>query len=297
MPTFPALLTALSITFMVFGLYLLSRILPNLEAETWRDRPPLLFRLIRPLVVLLAPRAARNTPTEQLNTVRDKLHSAGQGYTLRPEEFLVTRRIGLGIGALLFGYVYVMLDLSTITLIAFAVLIPIGYIYPDVWLRDCVKRRHSRIEKEFPFFLELLVLTMRAGLNFSSALSHSVQRMPDGAVKSEFTHFLRDTRTGMSRRDALEALGRRVDQGAVSNFVAAVNQTEALGGEMGGMLIKQAAQRRAERFARAEKEANQAPVKMLLPLTAFLFPITIIIVLFPLAITARDSGALDFFFK
>ncbi len=66
---------------------------------------------------------------------------------------------------------------------------------------------------------------------------------------------------------------------------------------MGGMLIKQAAQRRAERFAKAEKTANQAPVKMIFPLTMFLFPITIIIVMFPLAITARDSGAMDFLFK
>jgi len=169
--------------------------------------------------------------------------------------------------------------------------------YPDIWIRDKIKVRHSLIEKQFPFFLELLVLAMRAGLNFSSALSHSVQRMPEGPIKQEFTHFLRDTRTGKNRRDALKALEMRIDQPAVSSFISAVNQTEALGGEMGTMLITQAKQRRTERFSKAEKAAGEAPVKMIFPLTVFLFPITIIIVLFPLMITARDSGAMDFFTK
>lgn len=81
----------------------------------------------------------------------------------------------------------------------------------------------------------------------------------------------------------------------MTNFVSVVNQAEEVGGEIGEILVTQAAQRRAERFLKAEKLANQAPVKMLLPLIAFMFPITFIIVMFPIFIKARDSGTLSFF--
>lgn len=89
----------------------------------------------------------------------------------------------------------------------------------------------------------------------------------------------------------------RVQMPAVGNFVSAINQADESGGEVGEVLSVQANQRRMERFLRAEKLANQAPVKMLLPLIGLLFPITFIIILFPILIKARDSGTLDFFFQ
>ncbi len=289
------LLVTISIILLLLSLVHFLQLIPEFKNESWRDKPPLAFKLFRPFISLIAPEIASKTPIMELDLTQDKLHSAGVGYALRPEEFIALRRIGAGVGLVLYIYVFFMLDLSTLAIIACVLLIPLGYMYPDIWIRDKIKVRHVLIEKQFPFFLELLVLAMRAGLNFSSALSHSVLRMPEGPVKQEFTHFLRDTRTGKNRRDSLRALELRINQPAVSSFISAVNQTEALGGEMGTMLMTQAKQRRAERFSKAEKAANQAPVKMIFPLTVFLFPITIIIVMFPLVITARDSGAMDFF--
>ncbi len=99
----------------------------------------------------------------------------------------------------------------------------------------------------------------------------------------------------MSRRLALNHLARRIDLPAVTNFVASINQAEETGGEIGNVLMQQARQRRTERFLKAEKLANQAPVKMLGPLVGLLFPITFIIIVFPIFIKARDSGTLGFF--
>ncbi len=294
---FLILLATLSMVFLVFGIAQFIKLIPEYKEEAWRETPPYAFRVVRPFISLIAPTVARKTSDLELEITQDKLHSAGVGYALKADEYIASRWIGAGVGLLLYFYVYILLDLSTMKTIAFALLVPLGFMYPDIWIRDKIKVRHSLIEKQFPFFLELLVLAMRAGLNFSSALSHAVQRMAEGPVKQEFTHFLRDTRTGKNRRDSLKALEKRVDQPAVSNFISAVNQTEALGGEMGTMLIEQAKQRRSERFSKAEKAASEAPVKMLFPLAVFLFPITIIIVLFPLVITARDSGAMDIFTK
>jgi len=290
------LLMAIAMSLLVFGISQFAQLFPELKREEeWRDKPPFLIGLLKPVISIFVPRVVNKRSEIQIELMQNKLHTGGVGYALKAEEFIALRIVGAFIGLLIFLYVYVMMEPSTFYLLLCVGLIPLGFYYPDIWLRDKIKLRHSLIEKQFPFFLELLVLAMRAGLNFSSALSHSVHRLPDGPVKEEFTHFLRDTRTGKKRRDALKALEGRVDQPAISSFISAVNQTEALGGEMGSMLIKQATQRRTERFAKAEKLANQAPVKMIFPLTLFLFPITIIIVIFPLVITARESGALDFF--
>jgi tight adherence protein C len=81
----------------------------------------------------------------------------------------------------------------------------------------------------------------------------------------------------------------------MNNFASSVMQAEETGGSLGDVLADQARQRRQERFTRAEKLANQAPVKMLLPLIALLFPITFIIIGFPIAIQLREAGALELF--
>jgi len=174
-------------------------------------------------------------------------------------------------------------------------MIPLGYYYPEIWLKDIVKKRRAIVDKQFPFFLDLLVLTMRAGLNFGSATDHAVSKMTMGPIKAEFTRMLRDIRTGMSRQEALVNLSIRMDVASITNFVAAVNQADETGGELVPALIAQSKQRRTERFLLAEKKANQAPVKMLLPLVVFLFPIIFIIIFFPIIYRAQSSGTMSFF--
>jgi tight adherence protein C len=268
------------------------------DDQSWRDKSPLMFRLVRPIVNMFTAKVTESIDQHKLALLKDRLSSAGMNYAIRPEEFIVTKRVFLAIGIALFMYVYFMLELTSSTVITVvAVIVPLGYFYPDIWLRDQIKLRQHNFSKMFPFFLDLLVLSMRAGLNFASALDHSVEKMPTGPVKDEFTKVLRDTRTGLSRREAMTKMSERVQMPAVGNFVSAINQAEESGGEVGEVLSVQANQRRTERFLRAEKLANQAPVKMLGPLIGLLFPITFIIIMFPIFIKARDSGTMDFFFK
>lgn len=296
LPSVPVLLAALSIGCLLWVLISIWMARDEVGKEDWRDRPPLFFRLLSPFVGIIIKRVEAAQKPFQLEIMKDKLDAAGMSYALRPAEFIATRRVGLAFGVLFFLFSFFVLRPESMTLTLFvAMFIPFGYFYPDMWLRDTIKRRHARIEKQFPFFLDLLVLTMRAGLNFSSAMAHSVEKMTDGPVKQEFAQFLREVRTGARRRDALESLGRRVNMSAVNNFVSAVNQAEEIGGELGPILVSQARQRRAERFLRAEKLANQAPVKMMLPLIGVLFPMMFLIIGFPIFIKGRESGALGIF--
>jgi tight adherence protein C len=233
---------------------------------------------------------------QRREVMQAQLDAAGAAYLISPAEFLIVRRVTVAFGVLLSAGAIVAFQLRDPLDVAVAVAItPVSYLYPDIRLREVIKQRQSRFEKEFPFFLDVLVLAMRAGLNFTAALEQAVNSMRHGAVRQEFSRYLREQRAGLARRTAMDRLATRVHLPAVTNFVAAVAQAEQTGGSLGDVLADQARQRRQERFLRAEKLANQAPVKMLFPLIALLFPTTFIIIGFPIAIQLLEAGVLSLF--
>lgn len=258
----------------------------------WRDELPVVLRLLRPAVRWYASGVDRSLVSQRRDVLQTQLNAAGAGYMITPAEFLVIRRFSLIIGVVVALYVVFVLDVKDPVLVAAASSVaPFAYMYPDLWLRDATKRRQARFEKEFPFFLDVLVLGMKAGLTFTAAVEQAIEQLGDGPVRQEFSRYLRETRAGVARRVALDRVALRVMIPAVTNFAASVTQAEETGGSLGEVLTDQARQRRQERFLRAEKLANQAPVKMLFPLIALLFPITFIIIGFPIAIQLIDSGA------
>lgn len=262
----------------------------------WRDRLPPALRVMRPLLRWYASSIDEGLPCAKRQIIQGQLNAAGAGYLLTPAEFIVVKRIAVVIGMLVSMYLILVMRLKDPLYLALtSSLVPFAYLYPSICMRDAVKRRHARFEKEFPFFLDILVLGMKAGLTFSSAVEQSIDQLREGPVREEFSRYLREVRTGATRRAALERLADRVKLPAVTNFVASVSQAEETGGSLGDVLADQARQRRQERFVRAEKLANQAPVKMLFPLIALLFPITFIIIGFPIVIQLIDAGAFDLF--
>jgi tight adherence protein C len=234
--------------------------------------------------------------SQRREVLQAQLDAAGAAYLISPAEFLIIRRVVGVVGATATAAAIFGFNLRDPLHVTIAVaLVPLSFLYPDLRLRDVTKRRQSRFEKEFPFFLDVLVLAMKAGLNFIAALEQAVSSLREGPVKQEFSRYLRESRAGLSRRAALDRLAARVMLPAVTNFAAAVAQAEQTGGSLGDVLADQARQRRQERFLRAEKLANQAPVKMLFPLIALLFPTTFIIISFPIVIQLLEAGALDLF--
>jgi tight adherence protein C len=286
-------LVALAIALLVMIPFLLRSRAPvdGVRDSAWRDQLPLFVRLFRPLMRAYATNVEDAMDPHRRDVLQSQLDNAGASYLLTPAEFVVIKRAALLIGLLLAIYMIFVLDVENPAYIAGLLgLTPLAFMYPDIWLRDTMKKRHGKFEKEFPFFLDVLVLGMKAGLTFPAAVEQAVQQLKDGPVKQEFSRYLRETRTGVTRRVALDRLAARVLMPAVTNFVASVSQAEETGGSLGDVLADQARQRRTERFLRAEKLANQAPVKMLFPLIGLLFPITFIIITFPIALKLFDSG-------
>ena len=260
------------------------------EAEAWREPPPLLFRLFAPLLRGLAPAVAARADRDRLEAVEARLQAAGLDYALRPEELVALRRLTAAVAAALAALVHLGMGAPVYALAWLAV--PLGFFYPDIWLRDRIQRRRARFEKDFPFFLDLVALAMRAGLSLQSALARAVAHLPEGPVREEMRRVLRELRAGMVLREALQRLERRVDVPAVAGFVGAVLQAEETGGEMARALVLQAEQQRAERFLRAEKLAARAPVKMLAPLIGFFMPVTFVILMLPAVRALARSGLL-----
>jgi tight adherence protein C len=150
-------------------------------------------------------------------------------------------------------------------------------------LRQVVGARLRAIERDLPGWLELLALGLEAGTAFPAALGRALARAPDGPLREEFSRLVQDLRSGQARSDALRRLDARLGLPALSSVVAAMVQAEASGLSLAPVLRAQARRGTQERFARAEKLAMEAPVKMLGPLVLCIFPCTFIVVGFPIA--------------
>jgi len=155
-------------------------------------------------------------------------------------------------------------------------------VLPFLWLKDQVAKRHQKILVELPFHLDLLTLCVEAGLDFGAGVGKLVDQGRGGPLRDELRTFLAELRVGKTRAEALQSMSDRVGLDALTAFLSALIQADRLGAGLGGTLRAQADQMRSDRFQRAEKLANEAPIKMLLPLVLFIFPLIWIILAAPI---------------
>jgi tight adherence protein C len=155
------------------------------------------------------------------------------------------------------------------------------YVRPLLWLRRAVARRQRAILRGLPFVLDLLTLSVEAGLDFMSALQRNVERRKLDALGEELVRVIREIQLGNPRRHALKAMSKRVDLPDMRSVVNALVQADELGVSIGAILRIQSDQIRQRRFDRAERLANEAPVKLLGPLLLFIFPSVFLILLGP----------------
>ena len=155
------------------------------------------------------------------------------------------------------------------------------WIFPDIWLYRAVRRRHFSIQLSLPFVLDILTLSVEAGMDFISALQRNCKSRKLDPLNEELLRMTKEIQVGSSRRDALRAMADRVGQRDLKSVAFALIQADELGVSIGAMLRIQSEQLRARRFDRAEKLAAEAPVKMLGPLMLCIFPAVFLILLGP----------------
>jgi len=162
---------------------------------------------------------------------------------------------------------------------------------PRLWLARRIAGRARLMQRQLPFLLDLTTLCVEAGLTLQGALQQAVERGPEGPLRDAVQDALSDMRAGMARQQALRALAERSGLPALGMLVAALVQAETLGMSLGPLLRAQSDRHRNERFLRAERLAMEAPVKMLLPLVACIFPCTFLVIGFPIAVRLMAFGS------
>lgn len=283
-----ALAAGLSLALIAWVISRLAAAVPE-QDRAWLDPAPLGYRLLWWPVQWLAHYLGHWLPGAWQNALLIRLRIAGLDYALNPAQFLAGRLIWGLVGGMVGVWLAASFKLDGLLLFVGAFLF--GFIYPVIWLKDRIDARRREAMKSLPFMLDLITLCVESGLNLTGAIQQAVDKGPPGALKDEFARLLRDVRAGRSRGEALRELAQRMDLHAVSNFVSTLIQAEATGMSLGPILRAQADQRRTERFARAEKLAMQAPVKMLFPLIFFIFPCVFAILLFPIVMKFMAMGS------
>jgi tight adherence protein C len=251
-------------------------------------RLPLLFRALLPATPVLTPFLRRPGFDKVRARLRRRITAAGYDDLLAEEEFLALRVIE----PLLPGLLLALLTFLTLHAAPYAFLrrmsLPVSFVpflllllHPVVWLRRVLAARHHSIRRSLPFVLDLLTLSVEAGIDFMTALQRYVQRGRVDALGEELIRVIREIQVGKTRREALRDMSRRVDLPDLRSVVNALVQADEFGVSIGSILRIQADQIRQRRFERAEKLANEAPVKLLGPLLLFIFPAVFLILVMP----------------
>lgn len=258
------------------------------EDRSYRDRPPTFFRLFWWPVQWVAHYLGVILPVSYRQRLIVRLRLAGLDYSMSPEQFTAGRLLVAAACAAITVWLLVSFQAKPGGWPLAAALA--GYMFPAIWLRDRIQSRRRDALKTLPFFLDIITLCVEAGLNLTGALTQAVAKGPVGPLRDELGRVLRDMRAGKPRLDALRSFADRMNEPSITNFVSAMIQAENMGMNLGPIMRAQSEQRRAERFARAEKLAMEAPVKLLFPLIAFIFPCTFVVLAFPIAMKFIHMG-------
>jgi tight adherence protein C len=264
------------------------RVLDAYEAvESQRQRQllaPLRDRLLRPGRDLLVSLGRRYTPAGYVESTRKKLSTLGYRGDRSMDRFLVFR-VATVVAVPLVVLVLSVLKMPLVaTLLAGAILL----IGPDAVLSRRVGERQAEIQRSLPDVLDLLTISVEAGLGFEQALDRTTAAIP-GALSEEFARMLGEVRAGSGRAVAMRALEQRVGVEEVSAFAMAIVQADTFGISIGRVLRAQAEEMRIKRRQLAQVKAQKAPVKMMVPMVFCIFPALFVVVLGPAAINIMES--------
>jgi tight adherence protein C len=256
--------------------------------EEFELQQPFFERVLRPIIQRLSRLVNRGDQGGLIARTDAKLERAGYPGGLRGADWvgvkiLVALVLAIGIGLLMLATGNVQLALL------FGVVgAGVGYMAPEFWLGGKAKKRSFEMVLQLPDALDLLTISVEAGLGFDAALAKVVEKM-EGPLVNEFRQALAEIRMGRSRRDALRDVVLRADSQPISNFIGAIVQAEQLGVPIAKVLQIQSQQLRIERRQRAEEMAAKAPVKMLFPMVGCIFPTIFIVILGPAVVTIMSG--------
>lgn len=254
-------------------------------------------RVLRPLGDRLTAPGSALMKNVRADDIRYKLLQAGFPLGLRVQDFVLLKFLmTIGI-ALIFAVILVpaMCVVFEVPIFPQVVLLGgafgafYGFKFPDIWLSMTIKRRKKEIQLAMPDMIDLITISVEAGLGLDAAIQRVSGRFPN-ALSEEFQRSMQEVRLGRTRIEALRDMGRRVDVHDLTSFITSLVQAEQLGIAIANVLRVQSERLREKRSQRAREQAQKAPIKMVFPLVLFIFPALFVIILGPVALQMMTTS-------
>lgn len=280
------LLTALSAALAAgFGVLYLGRVLSELELaekhENLPQRLPLFVRLLLPFISVTRPAASGNAFAVWRDMAAPKLWMAGLGDAFTPVDYIALRLVFLIVSLLL-----IVLGMAAGQILICLALALLFAVYPGVWISSTIRKRQLSIMKALSNVLDLLTLSVESGRDLLSALRDILARRKVDPLGEELLRTFQEIQLGRKRTDALRALTLRVRQADLTAAINAIIQAEELGVSIAQILHIQSDMQRNKRFMLAEKLANEASVKIIIPIILLILPAVFLVLVGPLALRA-----------
>ncbi len=252
-------------------------------------KAPLFSRIVKPLATRVTRLISKSMPAEKEAELAQKIDRAGINDKIAPRELLVLKYFtAAGTALLLWGLTELTGKSITQQVLMGAAGLAIGWVLPDFYLGRKSQARKQEVEKSLPDVLDLLTVSVEAGLGFDGALIKVVEKTK-GVLTGEFFKMLQEIKMGKPRIDALRDMSKRADVDDLSTFTGAVILADQLGISIGNILRLQSEQMRQKYRQRAEEAAMKTPIKIIFPLVFFIFPAIFIVLLGPAAIQIVDT--------
>ncbi len=248
-------------------------------------------RVIKPALDGIGRFLMRLAPAEKVSGLEKKIVMAGRPYGLSAKNWYGIQTVFTTVLPLLLVLLLLRAGAELPkALLAVAAVVAIGFLLPNMILNGKIRDRQKSILKTMPDVMDLLTVSVEAGLGFDAALSKVVEKMP-GVLSEEFQVLLSEIKVGKSRKDAMYQMADRIGVQDFRSFISAVVQADQLGVSLGRVLRIQSEQIRLNRRQRIQEKAMKAPIKMLIPMVVFIFPAIFIVLLGPTAINLMHMFA------
>jgi tight adherence protein C len=250
---------------------------------------PFAERFLRPIFERIGGVVTSKTPAKQQEALQEKINLAGRPFGLTVGMFLTLQIVALLVmTAVAFGLAQLLGLTGTLGIVTPVGGGVLGYVVPNIWLDRKVKKRQKELLLALPNALDLLTISVEAGLGFDAAIARVCEKYHN-ALSVEFAQVLNEVRLGRPRLEALDDMGRRNKVEELNNFIQAVVQSEQLGVGIASVLRIQSEEIRRRRRQRAEEQGQKAPLKMLFPMVGCIFPCLFICLLGPAVLQVIKS--------
>lgn len=256
--------------------------------QAYPQLKPFTERMVKPGAAQMRESVASLAPSSYRGRVRQRLVLAGSPRGMDADRLVVIKvLLSVGVGTLAIGsaIVFSASGLAWMFAVAFSIL---AFFAPDLWLSNRIEERKKEIRVGLPDMLDMLVISIEAGLGFDQAIAKIVQTTR-GALPKELARSLQEMQAGADRSSALRSLAARTEVPELNAFITAIVQADQLGIPIGNVLRTQASEMRLTRRQRAEEQAQKTPVKIVFPLILCILPATMIVILGPAAVSIGQA--------